>query len=192
MQKTPALIILAVLPVLGILLTGCVTSTPPDSTDFALITSLRELEGLYCNLGEGEEGMRPVYLSSLIWPSNTGFDHSSIDTIRITAVSEKSLRIEAATAEQAVKTARFIAGKDFSLRDGRLRLQGRLGWAGFKIGEPIFGPYYESTEIGLSSAGEGKYSHHVAVAGLVYMVIPMAMGVREDVRFVRIFPAENP
>jgi hypothetical protein len=58
--------------------------------------------------------------------------------------------------------------------------------AGFKVGEPLIGPYYENNVLGIDQTGQGKYRQEGAVAGLVYALLPIALGSREDVRFVKI------
>ncbi|MEK6640427.1 MAG: hypothetical protein AABZ17_07120 [Nitrospirota bacterium] len=54
------------------------------------------------------------------------------------------------------------------------------------------GPLYERDELGLDTKGHGKLSSQGGFVGLVYMVIPMAIGGYDDVRFVSLDKVPNP
>lgn len=165
---------------------GCISATPERNSDFASIDDLTMLNGVYQNRGESAEGIAPTYLSTLVWPSATNIDHLAITTIDVRAKDEHSLMIRAYSTNALVKEDRLVQGKDFTLHSGRIRLMRGLYLAGFKAGEPLVGPYYRQDEIGIDQTGHGKYRTQGAVAGLVYAFLPIAVGVKEEVRFVRI------
>lgn len=165
---------------------GCVSSAPHNNAGFHSIDQLKAMDGTYQNRGEGEEGLRIIYLSGLIWPSATNIDQLAVTTVEIRAVDDRTLLVRAYSADTLVKEGRFIQGRDFTFHEGRIRLTHGLHMAGFKGGEPLIGPYYESTELGIDQTGHGKYRQEAAVAGFVYAIVPIALGSREDVRFVKI------
>ncbi len=43
---------------------------------------------------------------------------------------------------------------------------------GFKVGEPIFGPYYIVKKLGIDV--DGKYQEELSLIGLIYLVFPVA------------------
>ena len=170
---------------LMIVVGGCVSSAPHDNADFRSVDQLRALDGTYQNRGEGEEGLRTIFLSGLVWPSATNIDHHVVTTVEVRAADDHSLLVRAYATDALVKEELFIQGEDFTLHGGRIRLTHGLHIAGFKSGEPLIGSYYENTELGIDQTGQGKFRPKGAVAGFVYALLPMALGSREDVRFVK-------
>jgi hypothetical protein len=177
---------------LVLLLGGCITTGPTDNVDFGKIETIRELEGVYQNLGEREQGAPPVYLSRVIWPEAAGIDHAAITAIEVRLLSPNTLGVRASSKDGVEKESTFVEGKDFEIHSGHIRLKQNVGIAGFKSGEPVVGPYYERDELGLDRKGHGKLSKQGGFVGLVMMLIPMAIGVSEEVRFIRIDKAPNP
>lgn len=175
----------------AVVITGCISANPEFNSDFASIDGLKTLNGVYRNRGECAEGISPTYLSALVWPSAADIDHPAIATVVVRATDEHSLQILAYSADDLVKRAHLVQGRDFTLRSGRIRLRRGLHMAGLHVGDPMIGPYYRQDELGIDQAGHGKYRTKGAVAGLVYAVLPFALGVKEDVRFVRIRDAED-
>lgn len=176
----------AMLMLVAVVFAGCISSTPERNSNFGIIDELKMLNGEYQNRGEGAEGVAPTYLSSLVWPSATNIDHSSITTIAVQATGKNSLLIRAYSADVLVKQDLFVLGKDFTLRSGKIRLRQGLYLAGLHVGDPLIGPYYHRDELGLDQTGHGKYRTQGALAGLVYAVLPIALFGKEEVRFVRI------
>jgi len=168
------------------LLGGCVTSGPSDSATFGHIEAIGDLEGTYRNLGEGGGGTRPVYLSALIWPDAADIDHAAVVAVEVKASGSDTLCVKALGKDGTEKEGAFVEGKDFVVDAGRIRLKQVAGIAGFKVGEPLVGPYYESIEIGLDERGHGKYRQRFSAAGLAFLVIPIAVDGSDEVLFVKI------
>ncbi len=101
-------------------------------------------------------------------------------------LGETTIVVKALKANDVLKEATFVEGKDFELSSGRIRLMHRTGFSGATGGNPYLGPYYESTELGLDQHGHGKYREVGAAAGLAFLIVPLVGSVRDDVRFVRI------
>ena len=171
---------------LVLLLAGCAASAPPGSLEFDRVDRIAELEGTYRNCGEGAAGARPVYLSSLLWPGDETCDHAAIESIRVAAAGADTLVVEAGGGGLVLRRECFVQGEDFELEDARIRLTRRLGLAGLQIGEPLFGPYYERTELGLDTAGDAKYRQRVTTAGLAFLIVPVALDSSEEIRFLRL------
>jgi len=171
---------------IAVAVAGCITSGPQNNVGFGRIEKLNALEGVYKNLGEGAQGAKPVWLSTIIWPAALELDDSSITAIEVRAISDTTIVVKALKANDVLKEATFVEGKDFELSSGRIRLMHRTGFSGATGGNPYLGPYYESTELGLDQHGHGKYREVRAAAGLAFLIVPLVGSVRDDVRFVRI------
>lgn len=183
MQKIVLFIILILSEVLFF---GCVMFTvPPDNKGFYDIASLYDLEGQYSNEGEAGSGIlgNPL-LSRLIWGSNSTLDHDQISTIEVNTLNAKTLLVNAYIQNDICKSATFVKGVDFKFDIGKITLVREAG--GYKEGGVIVGPYYENIEIGIDKRGNGKYRLKYSVAGLAYLVVPVAAGGRDDFRFKRL------
>ena len=168
----------------ALLLQGCISTGPPGNAHFADINNVEQLAGVYRNLGEQRKDAPPVYLSAQIWPERK--DHSAITTIEVEALDSKTLLVKAHGKDGVVKEETFVAGKDFEIRDGRVRLKEAVGFAGLiETQAHAMGPTYERDEIGVDRRGHGKLSKRTGFVGL-FMMVPVAFGVREDVRFRRV------
>jgi hypothetical protein len=171
---------------------GCVfSSAPPDNLDFAPVTDLRQLDGRYRNRGQGAPGEAPRFLSVLVLPTAVGVDHASIAVVEVRATDASTLTVRALGAEGAVVSeGTFVAGRDFSLEEGRLRLSHR--WAllsyspEYAPDDPLVGPRSETVELGLDLRGHGKYRSRFTGGGLVYLIVPVFFRDVTDVRFERI------
>ncbi len=168
-----------------LLLNGCFSSSEPtDNASFDKIETLKTLEGVYHNLGEGEQGQSPVYLSEVIWPKIVGIPHALITTIDVRLLSPNSLGVRAKSKVGVEKEGTFVEGTDFEIHSGRIRLKHSVG-SGGDINPVLYGPYYERHELGLDTKGHGKLRRQDGFVGLL-MVMPMAGVTSEEVRFVRI------
>lgn len=167
-----------------LLLPSCFFMGPKDNTFFFdKIDRLNKLDGVYQNLGEGRQDLpRPVFLSKLIWPTDEVLDHSLIKTIVVRAISDKTLNVKAFHKEILIKEAEFTEGKDFEISFGRILLKQRINF----LADVFLGPYYERAELGIDSRGDGKNRQYGVLAGLGFLIIPVAGGGRDDIRFVRI------
>jgi len=179
--------LLLLLSIMSILL-GCATSsTPPNNSDFAPITTLKDLEGVYSNAGTRDASVRyPIFLSSIIWPKVKGINHDKITTIEVRATDSHTLSVKAIRQDGIEREDTFVEGTDFILNSGRIRLKFHNGIAGFKGDEPMIGVYNEEVEVGVDLKGDGKYRSKGNAVGLVYSFLPIALSSREDVRFIKI------
>lgn len=177
---------------LVLLLGGCISSGPTDNVDFGKIETIRGLEGVYRNLGEREQGAFPIHLSEVIWPKTGGIAHAAITTIEVKLLNPNTLEVRASSKDGVEKEDTFVDGKDFEIHSGRIRLKQSFRIAGFRSGDLIVGPLYEREELGIDRKGHGKLSKQGGFVGLVVMLIPMAIGGSEEVRFIRIDKVPNP
>ena len=173
---------------LVLLLNGCDKSIPPDNVDFGNIQTIKALEGVYQNLGEGEQGYEPIYLSSVIWPKLARIDHSSITTIEVRFLNPNGLLVRAISRTGVYKEEMFVEGKDFETHSGRIRLKQSISLS--KDG--FLGPMYEQKQLGLDRKGQGKLKTQGGFAGLVMGFIPYATGGSSEVRFIRMEKMTNP
>ncbi|HXV22233.1 MAG TPA: hypothetical protein VD811_14705 [Desulfuromonadales bacterium] len=169
-----------------ILVSGCIFhSAPPDNVGFLSVESLRELEGVFRNLGESDAERQPVYLSSLIWKSSD-IAHSAITAVEVRVPDAESLIVRALRDDKIEKEDIFVRERDFRIRHGRIQLNRQWALLNYGSGDPLVGPRYESYEIGLDAKGDGKYRSHGAGAGLIFLFFPVAISDTQEVRFIRL------
>ena len=179
---------------LVLLLGGCryISSGPTNNVDFGKIETIRELEGVYQNLGEREQGAPPIYLSEVIWPKTEGIAHAAITTIEVKLLNPNTLGVRASSKNDVEKEDTFVEGKDFEIHSGRIRLKQSFTIGGFTPGEAVVGPFYERDDLGIDRKGHGKLRKQGGFVGLAFLLIPLASGANEEVRFIRIDKVPNP
>jgi hypothetical protein len=170
------------------LLSACSFSqAPAGNVDFARLTRLDDFNGRFLNHGEGAPGTNPVPLSSIIWPAgDSHLNHAEIVSIEVQAIGETALQVRAIGAHGPLREQVFVAGRDFNLVDGRIRIHRAFNLLSGGAGDPLVGPRYEELEIGLDEAGHGKYKSSFTGAGLVFLMVPVAVSGTDEVRFPRI------
>ncbi len=177
----------------AILLSGCnFNSEPPANTEFDRIEQLNDLDGVYQNLGEGGPDTDTtyltdtIYLSEIIWPGAAGRDHIEIERIEVRTIDAGSVAVTAFGWDGVVKKQEnFFEGEDFTLNDGKIQM-GRdvSGILSAKVG--AVGIFSEGVELGIDKTGHGQYRGTGSYVGTAFVVIPVARGARDDVRFDRL------
>lgn len=174
------------LTILLFVLCACISTAPSGNLAFSTIESARDLTGTYINKGITGEGYPSIYLSKIIWPADETLNHEKIETISVVESTPGVLEVKASAGRNTLKTGRFTENKDFEIQNGKIVLESEFGVAGFKVGEPLVGPYGGRRELGLDSSGDGKYRSSFSAAGLAYLVFPIAVGGSDEVRFERL------
>lgn len=164
------------------------SAAPADDVEFADLHDLRQLDGGYRNRGvSAPDAANPVFLSTVVFPSAAALDHEAIDIIDVRARDASTLVVKAIDARgNTVATAEYVEGQDFALRNGRVRLRREGALLGAAPDDPLVGPRKETVEIGLDLRRAGKYRRSFSGAGLVYLLVPVAIRDTEDVRFERV------
>jgi hypothetical protein len=168
---------------------SCSFSTAPtDNTEFAMLTDLHQLDGRYRNRGLGSpDAQPPMFLSRLLFPADTTLDHEAIEVIDVCATGASTLAVKALdTHDVVVEETAFLAGRDFTIEAGRLRIRRESALLSHAPDDPLVGPRMETVELGLDLSGFGKYRSTFTGAGLVYLLVPVAIHDTQDVRFERI------
>jgi hypothetical protein len=168
---------------------GCTfSSAPPGNAGFARIANLRELDGCYRNRGQGGDTEPPLFLSALLWsPAEPTLDHASIAAVDVQTTSTSTLTVRAVDGRGVVvHESTFVEGDDFHLDAGRLRITRRGALISQAADDPLVGPRMEVVELGLDLHGQGKYRSTFRGAGLVYLLIPVAVYGAQEVRFERL------
>jgi len=164
-----------------ILLTACFSTQPINNEQFGSISKLSDLNGSYRNLGDsGTEGPE-IYLSEIIWPNEESINHSSIEAILVSSVTESQLSVKAMKLNNVIKEQIFIEGKDFNLSSGRIQLVREMGG----INDNFAGATYTSAVLGLDASGHGKFQRSETFAGIALMIPIVAQGTT-DVKFYKI------
>jgi len=173
----------------GLIAQGCVTSGPPANVGFKQASELEEFEGVYRNAGEVKEGYPKTYLSALIWPDSNGVPHETVSRVEVRGAEKNALNVRAWMDTVLIREQTFARGKDFDVKEGRLLIRHHVGaHANNKSGDPFLGFEGHTVELGLDRRGEGKSRETTQFAGLVYLVMPIAMSEAREARFVRIAP----
>lgn len=158
---------------------GCF-SAPPNNLPFREVRNLSEFLGTYLNAGQPSG-----YLSAFLWQWEPTFDQSVFEVIEVSMVAPGQLTVRARNRSGRVLLERtYTEGREFSVRGGTIRLERRLGLIDAESG--IFGIEYGVTQLGLDTAGDAKASGKVGVAGLGYMIVPIAGIGGQEIRFKRI------
>lgn len=192
-------------------LTGCIVhnSAPNENLEFAQASEVLDYKGVYKNLGEPELN----YLSELVWMVRTPTNRSDpyVKDIRGNLVQERfidgnsgkkirdkeielvevlpngtTLTINAIKDGCIIATKDYEIGRDFTLTDGKIILRKEVHLLTRGGGDVILGPSYEKVELGLDAKGNGKYKSQGYFAGLVFMLIPMAAGGADEVKFEKV------
>jgi hypothetical protein len=167
------------------LTSGCASYAPPNNSPFTYIKELKDLDGIYFNLGEGEL-TRKLYLSSLIWKNDKQLNHKAITSIQVKANDAEILSVKAIADGNIKKESLFRLNKDFILSSGKIPFKDVWG-----IPVPILGIGYKSSEIGIDQSRNGKYKENVTVGGLFAVLIPIFMTGSEEFRFTRVKPKNS-
>lgn len=173
------------------ILTSCVNMT---STEFNETLTLDDLQGVYCNYGDRNSIYTGDYLSRIIWPGDNILDHDNIDNIKVSKSGNKTLVVEARWGNTTLKSGKFVEDKDFSIKNGRIKLKARRVAASSRAssgGGASVG--IEARELGLDKEGHGRLESGGIAVGAVsdiellpipFLVLPVVG--KEDVRFKRL------
>jgi hypothetical protein len=180
---------------LAITLSGCFVlhDVPKENMEFAQKATPRDFKGVYRNAGDPKG-----YLSQLIWrkydyiTDNSGkkTPHKEIELIEVLCTGEV-LTVRAIRDECAIYQQDYVAGQDFTLIDGKIVIKERFhplsreGDDGGR-GDVLVGPSYEKIELGLDAKGDGKYRSQGYFAGMVFLLVPMAVWDTSDVKFIKL------
>lgn len=179
---------------IAFLLAGCsLHSAPENNLDFEQILQLSELEGVYSNKGNPSG-----FLSQKIWPDikevfpeirnvetfDTG--HDKIELIEVLA-GENSLTVKAIRNGCAIYEKSYIPGRDFTISHGKLVIHRESHLLSRGSDDVLLGPSYEEVTIGIDTGKQGKSRSKGYAAGLVFMVIPVAVSDMTDIRYERVY-----
>jgi len=169
----------------ALVLAGCVGSRsdrlPPD-TRFRAITATADLRGDFSNQGtSANREWHPLLSDVLFLPATLQEPPSAI---RFSSPAPAVLRCEALVDARVVARRDFVEGRDFRLADGRLRLAGTLGESG--IMEGGVGVSTEINRLGLTEQGDIVLTCTSSGAGLMLLVVPLAITAVEEARFERL------
>lgn len=171
---------------------SCVSiSTPPNNEPFVEIHSLKQVEGIYQNKGIGDDPEHPPFLSEFIWSQPFldkyySLNHKKISAIEVLVSADSKINFMALDDNNTIlHSSTFTNGEDFELKKGKIIIYS--GWHLLEAADdPLAGPKYARIELGLDTQGRFKYRNIGGGAGLVYMVIPLAIVGKYEARFKKI------
>jgi len=171
--------IIAVVMLLGMILTGCIQKTvPKNDVKLQSITNIKQVEGCYQNLVDSNSSTR--YLSVTLFP-NKKIRHKYIKSICVKALDSMTLKVLAKNNDKmTIYTNNFIKGKDFILDSGKLIISTQLSM----VNDNVLGVASESIIIGLDQNKDAKLIQKGG--GAVIFPIPFAMYYSNSYRFKKI------
>ena len=179
--------VVAVLLAIALAAAGCSSSKPAQNVGFEKAHSLRDLDGTYRNLGEIDPKYEQSdYLSAIIWPRLDASQHRAITTIAVHAMGDTALNVVARDMNGIAKEQTFVRGKDFEFSGGKVHL--KTAWSNNLKEKEQGGVFFVHTlkELGVDKKGQGKFKKNETVVGAAYLVVPIAAGHSDEVRFVRV------
>ena len=171
---------------ISLIIGGCAFHEgPKDNHEFIKITSPHQLDGVFKN-----EGDPNGQLSRIIWSGDTlGVNengneilHHEIDLISVSSI-EKSLIVKAIIESCVVAEKEYVLGKDFEIKNGKISWIKDVSLLTRGPGDPLVGPGYSWEDIGIDTEGNGKFRTGEYYAGLVYLIFPVALSGKTDIRF---------
>lgn len=175
------------------LVAGCAFhSKPENNLEFKEIADLQELAGVYKNKGNPSG-----FLSQKIWSDITRVfpdirnvktldtGHENIEFIEVISV-KNSLIVKAITDGCAVYEEKYTLGEDFKISDGKIVIKRESHLLSRGAGDVLLGPSYEDIAIGIDAGKHGKSRSTGYAAGLVFMIIPVAISDSTEIRYERV------
>lgn len=158
---------------------GCSRHIAPENNkDFQRSTELSHIAGTYKNFGDPTGS-----LSNILWGDEV--PHGGIELIQV-SVYGKHVVVNAIKNECVFYSQEYIEGKDFKIKQGKITLNKDVAILSRGAGDPLAGPSIHTIELGLDTEGHGKYQSREYLAGLIFMMVPVAGSDTTDIRFTRV------
>ena len=159
---------------------------PHNNKDFAEINDLKEYEGTYKNRGEPKG-----YLSKVLWGENHNpfklgssslkYPDRNIKYIQV-KVKNRKFTISAVGKECEYFSKEYKKDIDFKITNGQIELISKIGNTldGRNV---VVGIKSSTVVLGLDTEGNGKFKRSRSEVGMAYMILPVAVGSTEELRF---------
>ena len=164
---------------LAVVTSGCMHQGPVQNQNFREVQYLTELEGVYVNKGDPKG-----FLSQEIWPKVGNFSHEAIQYIEVNSAND-TLIVKAIKSDCVVYERSYVLGRDFSLVDGAISIRSKSHAFSRGPGDLVLGPSFQSTTLGVDPSGNGKSRDSFAMAGLVLMILPIALSDTREVKYLK-------
>jgi len=167
-------------------LSGCSSySGPKESVTISNTTELHNLSGLYNN-----SGSPAGYLSQFIWgntPINanhyrTYLKHYKIQYIQVTP-QNNSVFVRAIVNDCVAHEMKYVQDTDFEIVNGQIVLSTDGDLLSRGAGDPLVGPSSQQVTMSLDVNGNGVYKNETVAAGLVFLIVPVAISDVTEIRF---------
>jgi len=168
------------------MLSGCSFKSvaPEQAVYISNTTRLSELEGTFINKGDPEG-----YISDILWGSVLNklhkITHNEIKYINVTE-NKGSLTVKAINNNCSIFSKVYKYGTDFEIKEGKIYLTHEAHLLSRGSGDVMLGPSYEERSIGIDIQGNGAYTEQSHAAGLVFLLVPIAISHQKEIRFNRI------
>jgi len=160
-------------------LLGCSSHVAPENNkEFKRLTDLSSLAGTYKNLGD-PKGL----LSNILWGDEV--PHGGINLIQV-LVTGKQVVVSAIKNECVFYRREYTEDQDFEIKNGKIILNRTFAVISRGGGDPLAGPSIHTIELGLDTEGHGKYQSREYLAGLIFLMVPVAGSDTTDIRFTRV------
>ena len=171
---------------LFILLNGCAFhSGPKGNQDFYQISQMSELAGVYKNRGDPAGFLSEIILGNIKPNIDPETNHEDIEFIEVVS-AENSLTVRAIKGGCMIYEKPYVIERDFKIEDGRIILHRDVFLLTRGAQDVMLGPSSEQITLGLDAGKHGKWRRLDYMAGLVYLVFPVAGSITSDIRFERV------
>jgi hypothetical protein len=169
-------------------LQACVSSQGLDARPFLKVPKFGDLSGIYQNQSDMSDPKVPaIQLSAIWWPDMTKPEHAQIQSIQLSVLNERSLKVMAWSGDgQLVNSAVLNLGQHFEFHDGQLKASSKSQAAGLSSGEPLVGLAKTSMVMGLDEAGHARVRQTLSATGMGFGIIPMHISGETEFRFLRV------
>ena len=170
-------------------ISGCSSySGPKEPIDISNTTELHDLSGIYINSGEPSG-----YLSQFIWgntPINanhygTFLKHYKIKYIQVTP-QNNFVTVKAIVNGCIAHERKYVQGTDFEIIDGKIVLDTDAALISRGPGDPLVGPSFQQVTLALDAKSNGVYRNEGVAAGLVFLLVPVAISDVTEIRFSKL------
>ncbi len=172
--------------ILMLFVSGCSYYTgPAEKVQTIENIRIEDLTGLYINAGDPSG-----YLSQFIWGEDrlhanvirSDIEHHQITMIQVLATGN-NVDIEAVYNGCVAHHNTYIQGKDFEINNGKILLHTENHLLSRGGDDPLLGPSSQKVFLMLDINGNGIYRDESFAAGLVYLIIPVAVSNLSEIRF---------
>lgn len=111
--------------------------------------------------------------------------HEDITSINVSTTGN-TVVVKAIKSGCSLYEKTYLAGEDFTVSEGKLTIRRKLDLLTRGSDDPLLGPTYEEVTLGIDQDKQGKSKNAGYAAGLVFMLIPVAVSETTEIVYKRL------